>query len=98
MRVNKDQIVCVAKLIGVEFHHAKIDVMLPHVNQALGSYEALRRVEIGRASSPRSTSLPAFPIARPSRDPSASKYPLAPHLQLMSNEEIKAASTSPPST
>src|SRR5580658_297758 len=52
MRVTKEQISSALKLMGLEFSDPEIDMMLPRVNQALGNYEALRRVEIGYSVEP----------------------------------------------
>src|SRR5580704_11487211 len=52
MRVTKEQIVGALKLMGLEFSDPEIDMMLPRVNQALGNYEALRRIEIGYGVEP----------------------------------------------
>lgn len=71
MRVTKEQIEGALKLIGLEFNDAEIDQMLPRVNQALGNYEALRKVEIGYDVEPSFHFSPGLPnrktIAGPQR-------------------------------
>lgn len=69
MRVNKEQIVGALKLIGLEFNDAELDQMLPRVNQALGNYEALRRIEIGYGVEPAFHFSPGLPDRTPIKGP-----------------------------
>ncbi len=69
MRVNKEQVVGALKLIGLEFNDAEIDQMLPRVNQALGNYEALRKVEIGYGVEPSFHFSPGLPDRTPIKGP-----------------------------
>jgi len=58
-RVSKDQLKAALEILGLEFTEAQRDQMLQGVNRALGSYEALRKIDV-----PLDTE-PAFPF-RPS--------------------------------
>jgi hypothetical protein len=69
IRVNKEQIVGALKLIGLEFNDAELDQMLPRVNQALGNYEALRKVEIGYGVEPAFHFSPGLPNRTPIKGP-----------------------------
>ncbi len=69
MRVTKEQIEGALKLIGLEFNEAELDQMLPRVNQALGSYEALRKVEIGYGVEPSFHFSPGLPDRTPIKGP-----------------------------
>ena len=69
MRVTKDQVVGALKLIGLEFNDAELDMMLPRVNQALGSYEALRKIEIGYDVEPAFHFSPGLPDRTPIKGP-----------------------------
>jgi Asp-tRNA(Asn)/Glu-tRNA(Gln) amidotransferase A subunit family amidase len=78
MRVDKDQIVGALKLIGLEFNEGEIEMMLPHVNQALGSYEALRRVEIGYGVEPSFHFSPGLPNRTPIKGPQRFETTISP--------------------
>ena len=69
MRVSKDQVIGALKLIGLEFNDAEIDMMLPSVNRALGSYEALRGVDLGYGLEPAFHFSPGLPDRKPIRGP-----------------------------
>ncbi len=69
MRVNKEQIVGALTLLGLEFNDAELDQMLPRVNQALGNYEALRKVEIGYGVEPSFHFSPGLPDRTPIKGP-----------------------------
>jgi Asp-tRNA(Asn)/Glu-tRNA(Gln) amidotransferase A subunit family amidase len=69
MRVSKDQIAGALKLMGLEFTDPELDMMLPSVNQALGNYEALRRVEIGYGVEPAFHFSPGLPDRTPIKGP-----------------------------
>ncbi len=69
MRVTKEQIEGALKLIGLEFNDAELDQMLPRVNQALGNYEALRKVEIGYGVEPSFHFSPGLPDRTPIKGP-----------------------------
>jgi Asp-tRNA(Asn)/Glu-tRNA(Gln) amidotransferase A subunit family amidase len=61
MRVTKEEITGALKLMGLEFTDAEIDMMLRPVNTALGSYESLRKVEIGYGVEPAFHFQPGLP-------------------------------------
>ena len=69
MRVTKEQITGALKLMGLEFSDPEIDMMLPRVNQALGNYEALRKVEIGYGVEPAFHFQPGLPNRIPIKGP-----------------------------
>ncbi len=69
MRVNKDQVTAALTLIGLEFKDAELDVMIPRVNQALGNYEALRKVDIGYGVEPSFHFSPGLPDRKPIKGP-----------------------------
>jgi Asp-tRNA(Asn)/Glu-tRNA(Gln) amidotransferase A subunit family amidase len=69
MRVTKEQITAALKLMGLEFTDAELDMMLRPVNTALGSYEALRKVEIGYGVEPAFHFQPGLPNRVPIKGP-----------------------------
>jgi Asp-tRNA(Asn)/Glu-tRNA(Gln) amidotransferase A subunit family amidase len=69
MRVTKEQITGALKLMGLEFTDAELDMMLRPVNTALGSYEALRKVEIGYGVEPAFHFQPGLPNRAPIKGP-----------------------------
>jgi Asp-tRNA(Asn)/Glu-tRNA(Gln) amidotransferase A subunit family amidase len=69
MRVTKEQIAGALKLMGLEFTDAEIDMMLRPVNTALGSYESLRKVEIGYGVEPAFHFQPGLPNRAPIKGP-----------------------------
>ena len=46
MRITKEQVTGALKLLGLDFQDAEIDTMMRGVNQALFSYEALRKADV----------------------------------------------------
>jgi len=69
IRVTKEQIAGALKLMGLEFTDAELDMMLRPVNQALGSYEALRKEEIGYGVEPAFHFQPGLPNRVPIKGP-----------------------------
>src|SRR5471030_3549742 len=67
MRVTKDQVAAALKLLGLEFQDSEMESMLRGVNQALGNYESLRKLDIRSILSRRSASTPGFPAGNPSK-------------------------------
>jgi len=61
MRVTKEQVVAALKLMGLEFQDAEIEPMLRGVNQALGQYESLRKVDIPLDTEPAFAFHPGLP-------------------------------------
>jgi Asp-tRNA(Asn)/Glu-tRNA(Gln) amidotransferase A subunit family amidase len=69
MRVSKDQVVGALKLMGLEFTDPELEMMLPGVNRALGSYEGLRGVDIGYGVEPAFHFSPGLPDRTPIKGP-----------------------------
>jgi Asp-tRNA(Asn)/Glu-tRNA(Gln) amidotransferase A subunit family amidase len=69
MRVTKEQITGALQLMGLEFTGPEIDMMLRPVNQALSSYEALRKEEIGYGVEPAFHFQPGLPNRAPIKGP-----------------------------
>ena len=69
MRVTKEQIQGALKLMGLEFTDPELDLMLPRVNQSLGTYESLRAVDIGYGVEPSFTFHPGLPDRKPIAGP-----------------------------
>src|ERR1035438_4819366 len=46
LRVTREQVQAALKLLGLEFQDAEIDMMLRNVDNALSSYEAVRKIDI----------------------------------------------------
>ena len=65
MRITKDQVVGALKLMGLEFQDAEIDMMMRGANQALSSYEALRKVDVPLDAEPAFFFKPGLPDRRP---------------------------------
>jgi len=69
MRVSKDQVVAALKLLGLEFQDAELDMMLPGVNRALATYEALRKVDVPLDTEPAFTFHAGLPGRVPAKGP-----------------------------
>src|ERR1019366_1100484 len=69
MRVSKDQVVAALKLLGLEFQDAELDMMLPGVNRALATYEALRKIDVPLDTEPAFTFHPGLPGRVPGKGP-----------------------------
>src|ERR1700722_10815602 len=69
MRVTREHMVGALKLMGLEFSDAELEMMLPRVNAALSSYEALRKVEIGYGVEPAFHFQPGLPNRTPIKGP-----------------------------
>src|SRR5215471_2885026 len=65
MRITKDQVVGALKLMGLEFQDAEVDMMMRGANQALYSYEALRKVDVPLDTEPAFFFKPGLPDRRP---------------------------------
>src|ERR1035437_5054566 len=46
MRVTKEQVAAAFVLLGLEFQDSELDLMLRRINDALNSYEELRKVDV----------------------------------------------------
>jgi Asp-tRNA(Asn)/Glu-tRNA(Gln) amidotransferase A subunit family amidase len=69
MRITKDQLKGALVLLSLEFQEAELDMMLRHVNSALFSYEALRKVEIPLDTEPSFSFHPGLPGRQPIKGP-----------------------------
>jgi Asp-tRNA(Asn)/Glu-tRNA(Gln) amidotransferase A subunit family amidase len=72
MRITKEQVSAALVLLSLEFQDAEIDMMLRRANQALGTYEALRKVDVPYGTEPAF----AFHPGLPDRVPVAAKGPV----------------------
>jgi Asp-tRNA(Asn)/Glu-tRNA(Gln) amidotransferase A subunit family amidase len=71
-RVSKDQLKASLEILGFDFTEAQRDQMLAGVNRALGSYEALRKVDVPLDTEPAFHFRPSLPGQEPK--PRASKF------------------------
>ncbi len=69
MRIAKDQLKGALALLGLDFQDAEVDMMLPSVNRGLGSYEALRKVDIPYDTEPSFAFHPGLPNRQPIKGP-----------------------------
>jgi Asp-tRNA(Asn)/Glu-tRNA(Gln) amidotransferase A subunit family amidase len=71
MRVTADQIKTALEILGLDFTAPQRDMMLQNVNNALGNYEALRKIDVPLDTEPAFHFRPTLPgndpKARPSR-------------------------------
>ncbi|MCI4368562.1 MAG: hypothetical protein L3K09_03240, partial [Thermoplasmata archaeon] len=61
LTVTKEQVVTALKLIGLEFQDAEIETMLRGVNQAMGQYASLRKLDIPLDTEPAFSFRPGLP-------------------------------------
>jgi Asp-tRNA(Asn)/Glu-tRNA(Gln) amidotransferase A subunit family amidase len=71
-RISKDQLKAALVVVGLEFTDAQLDQMLPGVNRALTSYEALRKIDVPLDTEPAFHFRPSLPGKEPK--PRASKF------------------------
>jgi Asp-tRNA(Asn)/Glu-tRNA(Gln) amidotransferase A subunit family amidase len=69
MRVTKDQVAAALKLLGLEFQDSEMESMLRGVNQALGNYESLRKLDIPLDTEPAFCFQPGLPGRQPIKGP-----------------------------
>src|ERR1035438_4648417 len=69
MRVAKEQVIGALKLIGLEFQDAELEMMMRGVNQALSSYEALRKADVPMDTEPAFAFHPGLPDRQPVKGP-----------------------------
>ncbi len=69
MRVTKEQVSAALVLLGLEFQDAEIDMMQRRVSQALGNYEALRKLEVPYGTEPAFAFHPGLPDRVPAKGP-----------------------------
>jgi Asp-tRNA(Asn)/Glu-tRNA(Gln) amidotransferase A subunit family amidase len=69
LRVSKDQVAAALKLLGLEFQDSEMESMLRGVNQALGNYENLRKLDIPLDTEPAFWFQPGLPGRQPIKGP-----------------------------
>jgi Asp-tRNA(Asn)/Glu-tRNA(Gln) amidotransferase A subunit family amidase len=69
LRVTKDQVAAGLKLLGLEFQDSEMESMLRGVNQALGNYESLRKLDIPLDTEPAFSFHPGLPDRQPIKGP-----------------------------
>ena len=69
LRVTKEQVSGALVLLGLEFQDPEIDMMLRNVNQALGNYENLRKVQVPYGTEPAFAFHPGLPDRVPAKGP-----------------------------
>ncbi|MGA3186136.1 MAG: amidase [Bryobacteraceae bacterium] len=69
-RVSKEQLKAALEIIGLEFTEAQREQMLPGVNRALNSYEALRKIDVPLDTEPAFHFQPSLPGKEPKARPS----------------------------
>src|ERR1039458_6659147 len=89
MRVTKEQVIGALKLMGVEFHDAELEMMMRGVNQALSTYEALRKADVPIDTEPAFAFHPGLPDRQPGKGPQRfdTTIPKAPVTKAPSNLE-----------
>ncbi len=69
-RVSKEQLKAALEIIGLDFTEAQRDQMLPGVNRALNSYDALRKIDVPLETEPAYHFRPSLPGKEPKARPS----------------------------
>ena len=69
LRVTREQVQAALKLLGLEFQDAEIDMMLRNVDNALASYEAVRKIDVPYDTEPSFTFHPGLPGRTPIKGP-----------------------------
>jgi len=69
MRITKEQVSAALVLLGLEFQDAEIEMMQRRVNQALGSYEALRKIDVPYGTEPAFAFQPGLADRVPMKGP-----------------------------
>jgi Asp-tRNA(Asn)/Glu-tRNA(Gln) amidotransferase A subunit family amidase len=69
LRITREQVQAALKLLGLEFQDAEIDMMLRGVDNALASYEAVRKIDIAYDVEPSFTFHPGLPDRTPIKGP-----------------------------
>ena len=67
--ITKDQVNAALKLMGLEFQDAEVEMMLRGVNQAIGQYANLRKIEIPLDTEPAFSFHPGLPDRKPVKGP-----------------------------
>jgi Asp-tRNA(Asn)/Glu-tRNA(Gln) amidotransferase A subunit family amidase len=69
MRVTKQQVIGALILMGLEFQDAELEMMMRGVNQALSSYETLRKADVPIDTEPAFAFHPGLPDRQPVKGP-----------------------------
>ena len=69
LAVTKEQVAAALKLIGLEFQDAEIETMLRGVNQAMGQYANLRKLDVPLDTEPAFSFHPGLPGRQPIKGP-----------------------------
>src|SRR5579872_422709 len=69
LRVNREQVQAALKLLGLEFQDAEIDMMLRNVDNALSSYEAVRKIDVPLDTEPSFAFHPGLADRTPIKGP-----------------------------
>jgi Asp-tRNA(Asn)/Glu-tRNA(Gln) amidotransferase A subunit family amidase len=69
MRVTKEQVIGALTLMGLEFQDAELEMMMRGVNQALSSYETLRKADVPIDTEPAFAFHPGLPDRQPVKGP-----------------------------
>ena len=69
LRITREQVQAALKLLGLEFQDAEIDMMLRNVDNALASYEAVRKIDVPYDTEPSFTFHPGLPDRSPIQGP-----------------------------
>jgi len=69
LRVTREQVQAALKLLGLEFQETEIDMMLRNVDNALASYEAVRKIDIPYDTEPAFAFHPGLPGRTPIEGP-----------------------------
>jgi len=79
MRVTKEQVAAAFVLLGLEFQDSELDLMLRRINDALNSYEELRKVDVPYDAEPAFAFHPGLPGRVPGKGPAryATTIPIA---------------------
>lgn len=69
MRIRKEQVLGALAILGLEFDDAEVDMLLRRVNNSLGSYENLRKIEVPYGTEPAFAFHPGLPDRVPGKGP-----------------------------
>ncbi len=89
VRVAKEQVIGALKLMGLEFQDAELDMTMRGVNQALSTYEALRKVDVPIDTEPAFGFHPGLPDRQAIKGPQRfdTTIPKVPVMKAPSNLE-----------
>jgi len=60
--ISKDMLTAALKVMGLEFSDAQLEMMLANANRALGTFGALRKIEVPQETAPAFTFTPNVPV------------------------------------